>query len=136
MVVTRTKPHLTVIPQDTITLITEWEGTQIAGATVVCAKEPSIGVLLSIQRGLTSGEVDQLERAFAMFGDEVLVEWTLADASGALPPTAEGVLRLPPSIAGLIIEQWSESLSIPKASNTPSANGSTSPAASMPAETL
>tara|TARA_R110000824_G_scaffold150747_1_gene321466 strand:+ start:271 stop:633 length:363 start_codon:yes stop_codon:yes gene_type:complete len=68
----------------------------------------------------------QIGETFIAFGDSVLVSWNLEDDEGEIPPTGEGMLRLPASLASEIMVQWNEATVNPQVSSTESSDSSTS----------
>lgn len=49
-----------------------------------------------------------LTKAYELFVDEAQPTWAIADHRGPIPPTADGMLRLPVPLALDIIGQWIE----------------------------
>lgn len=56
-------------------------------------------------KGRHEGDED-LHTAYRIFVDEALIGWNFEDHKGPIPPTFEGMLRLPVDLAALVVGLW------------------------------
>ena len=95
------------------------------GAEVVCRANISLGEMLEL-RDLGASE-DGIREAYGRFASDVLVSWNIEDEDGPVPVTADGLMRLPSSVAAAIMGAWGEQLTaVPTNSATGSNGGGTS----------
>ena len=108
-----------VIPVKEIVL--EFEG-EYEAAHVVCRGSVPISTFLTFQN-----IEDDLETGFRDFADNVLIRWDLEDEQGEIPANGDGMMRLPPDLATVILSSWSDATANPQNGSEPeSLNGSTS----------
>lgn len=108
--------------------VIEFEGTDYDGASIKCALDVSLDMLLWFQKRQGTEDADQLREAFLRFGDEIVTSWNLlGDGDEPLPATGEGFLGLPPAFGMLILNKWTEAVAaVPAPLVEPSRDGSTS----------
>lgn len=110
------------------------EGTRLAGSVVTVSLDMSVSEWLALQRtvaGLNQATDEQLsamEGAFRHFGENALVSWNLALQGEELPPTGDGMMRLPLIIANEIFSAWSAVTAVSPNSSAASANGASAEA--------
>ena len=108
-----------VIPVKEIVL--EFEG-EFEAAHVVCRGSVPISTFLTFQN-----IEEDLETGFRNFADNVLIRWDLEDEHGEIPATGDGMMRLPPDLATVILSSWSDATANPQNGSEPeSLNSSTS----------
>ena len=57
------------------------------GAEVVCRLNISLGQMLELQE--MGSDSSGIRAAYQRFGDDVLIEWSISDDQGPIPPTGE-----------------------------------------------
>lgn len=112
------------------TALLKFEG-EYEGAEVRCRLTVPTEMFLMLQRLVASKDADQINEAFSMFGDDVLIDWNVEDpvTGEPYPATGAGFKHVSPKFAGQIIRVWMEEVagvSAPLAA--PSGNGAMSEA--------
>ena len=94
-------------------------------ARVLLAPVP-LGLQLSFQRRITSGDPQEIEDTIREFGDVLLSSWNVVDGIGVpVPADGDGLLTQDLGLAQALIGGWSEALaSPPLATGAPPAPGS------------
>jgi len=91
------------LPDTGDTILMEFDG-DMTGAWARVKKDVSVGTFVELAE-LVEG--DQKLHVFKYFGDKILQEWNLDTADGVeLPATGDGMQRLTPSIALIIINAY------------------------------
>src|SRR3990172_12111213 len=78
------------------------------GAEVRCVLDVPMGYLLDFSR-LAGGDAKAIKEAFVRFSAEVVIDWNLEDDDGkAIAAKPDGLLKVPPAMANLIVGKWLE----------------------------
>jgi len=90
-------------------LLTFPEGHQFEGAEIRAKLDVDIATFLELQKLGEGANIEETRDGFRRFGDEIILEWNLADEDAkSIPSTGEGFLSLPPNICTAIIGSWAE----------------------------
>lgn len=94
--------------------VIEFEGDTLTGAEIRCRIDVPLSVFLDTQSALTEGNLNE---AFRLFADNVLVGWSLESEDGnVITSDYDGMMSLPFGIAVEIIGAWVKAISTaPKA---------------------
>lgn len=76
------------------------------GMEIECALDISLGAFFEFQRLTASKDQKDVEKAMQQFGEEIVISWNLEIDGIKLPATGEGMLRLPPAFALVILNAW------------------------------
>ena len=122
-------------PAETIRLV--FEDPAYAGAEVVCNAQAEMGTYFELARLAESETSEDSERALRKFAEAVLVEWNVSKGGELLPANADGLMRLSPKFATLIMTSWLKAVAtVPAPLASESNAGSTTGLASIPMVTL
>jgi len=91
------------------------------GAEVRCKANISLGAMLAL-RELGNSE-EGITEAYSQFAKDVLVSWDIEDDDGPVPLSAEGLMRLPTSLASAIMGAWGEQLTAVPPPSPPESEG-------------
>ena len=81
------------------------------GAEVVVRLNLPIGTFMEFQDIVADPKSGVA--VYEIFAKSGLVSWNLEDEAGAIPATMEGLRRVDPSFATLIIQKWTEAIQNP-----------------------
>ncbi|ANS03207.1 hypothetical protein [uncultured Mediterranean phage uvDeep-CGR2-KM18-C74] len=88
------------------------EDSEFHGAEIRAKLDVDIGTFLELQKMSENAGSEQTSEGFRRFGDEIVLEWNLADEDARpVPSNGEGFLTLPPNICTAIIAAWAEEAS-------------------------
>ena len=73
----------------------------------------AVGLVAAFYAAAPAGEITALRELYAFFVAEGQPTWEIVDHRGSIPPTPEGMLRLPLPVAFGMIDGW-VSLVVPK----------------------
>ena len=82
----------------------------MVGAEVMVRLNISVGDLLTLQELSESKEPKDQLAILQLFSEKVLVSWNLEDDDGKPIPVQDGMTRIPPDIAALIMSGWLEAM--------------------------
>ena len=86
-----------------------FEDETYAGLEITTKLDVSVEMYLEMQSLSSSSIPADMQKAFEKFGDEILISWNFQDVDGEMiPPTAQGFLTLPPTVAVEVMKAWSE----------------------------
>lgn len=122
-------------PAKTIRLI--FDDPAYAGAEVVCNGQAEMGVYFELARLAESVTSEDSEKALRRFAEAVLVEWNVSKGGQLLPANADGLMRLSPKFATLIVTSWLKAVAaVPAPLASESSAGSTTGLTAIPMVTL
>ena len=122
---------LTPLPRRTVEL--RFKGAEYDGVVVEAYLDVPMQVWYDLQGA-------SAEEELRLFGDHVLVSWTLPhpdDPTKPLPATGEGMMAIWPTFKDLLFSEWMTAVATPPAPlSEPSSNGATLDETSLPMEAL
>jgi len=90
-------------------LLTFPQGHQFEGAEIRARLDVDIATFLELQKLGEGASTEETREGFSKFGDDIILEWNLADEDAhSIPSTGDGFLSLPPNICTAIISSWAE----------------------------
>ena len=113
------------------------EFTEHEGLEVRVALDVPMQMFFDFTHMVDSNDMAEVEKAVREFADTALIEWNVTIKGEQIPPTGDGITRLPLGFAKDILMGWLRSIAeAPAPLVQPSTNGTQSPAESAPTEPL
>lgn len=93
----------------------DFAGTDLEGARVEVRLDASMDVFIELAGMADVQEVEQAKDLIQRFGDELIVDWDLVEDNEEetpFPANGEGMRKMPPRIALIIIAAWTAKMQV------------------------